>query len=155
MDVAIYMKRAEELDGLASRIIEELKSASSSADDDSRKALMREFEAVSKVEAENAKILLESERNNLKDREIDQSEAEVAVRRDEAAVKVKGDHEKLEVEEKAVKARVIGEVLKVGGTVVGVAGTLVGLKMAMGFEKADEGGILPTKFITTIFRMSN
>ena len=201
MDKSIYEERAKGLDDVLTTLIQELESTG--LDDEGRNGLIHDIKTLSGIEAENAKILLESERtelrereltheecvtnekhevdtvsNELRKRELDIRESENSARREiedlnaglktreldirevenrthkeELAAKVANDKAKLEIEESAVKARVIGEGLKVASTVIGCVGTIVALKSAMTFEKMDDGGILPSKFINTIFKM--
>ena len=171
MDNDIYKKRAKNLDDILSRLYADLESTSESNGDADTEATINRIGEFSRLEIETAKILLESEKNELKshelakddriesnqcnlhERELDIRETESEIHKTEIEGKINNEKAKLEVEKDAVKARFGGEALKVVSTAIGCVGTVVALKAAMTFEKADDGGIIPSKFISTIFKM--
>lgn len=230
MDKSIYENRADEINGMLSSLYHELDCTT---DEDERKSIKYDISTFSKLEEANAKILIEIERNSLKDKELDSSDvisdekhkiekeqnrlrdreldiresenlhskelhdreleikeresvqskelrewelkirecenAEAARRRQdewdirssehelkekELNAKAESDKAKIESDEKDSKRKLIGEGLKVGASIIGVVGSVFTLGQAMKFEKMDNGGILPTKFINSIFRMT-
>lgn len=127
--------------------------------DEKRKADERTDET-RRLELDVRKQELEANGSN-KTRELDIREEELkldARRRDDerldAETKEALDREKLKTERAAVKGRVIGEAIGAIARVAGVIGTMLSLRTAIQFEHDDEGGILPAKFISTIFKMS-
>lgn len=111
------------------------------------------------LEARAEERSLREKENEIRNREVDIRSREVEIKSDELKHSIDKDaadkevsEAKLEVEKQAVLGRVAGEGLKVLGTVVGVAGTLVSLKAVMKFEKSEDGGILPSKLMSLIFK---
>jgi len=132
-EVASNEKHEIDLEGIR---VKDAENQLKSDDLDLRKAEMEIKRKVSDIQA------LEID---LKDRELAQ-----AHEKDQADKEIA--EKKLDVEKSAVIGRVVGEGLTVVGSVAGVVGTLLSLKAVMRFEKIDEGGIIPSKLMSLIFK---
>ena len=194
MNTDIYRERELDFDRDLSQMFDKLDAYPLGSDE--RAAALSEIERISHLANDNAKILLESEKNNLREKELDAADIvsdeqnkarlreldireretalrekdaelqielrsrELTIREDEvqsansqAIVKASTDKEKIAIEEKAVNGRIIGELIGLASTALGIVGMLLGLKGAMAFERADNGGILNSKFLSQIFRI--
>lgn len=205
MNTDIYKERELDYDKVLSELFDKIESYPLGSDE--RRAILNEIESFSHLANENGRLMVESEKNRLKEKELDAADIvsdeqnktrnreldireqelefqkqsketetalrekdaelqtelrsrELDIREDElqsansqAIVKASTDKEKIEIEDKAVKGRIIGELIGFASTALGIVGMLIGLKGAMAFERADNGGILNSKFLSQIFRI--
>lgn len=99
-----------------------------------------------------AELELKRKVSDIQALEIDLKSRELDISHEKDVADKEIAEKKLEVEKHAVLGRIAGEGLTVLGTVAGVAGTLLSLKAVMRFEKNDEGGIIPSKLMSLIFK---
>lgn len=106
----------------------------------------------SDVDLRKLELELKKVGNDIQQREVDLKSKEIAYSHEKDVSDKEIAEKKLEVEKNAVVGRIVGEGLSVVGGVVGVVGTIMSLKAVMRFEKVDEGGIIPSKLMSLIFK---